>query len=99
MTESTAENSQPKTRAFPTVWQAIVLLALLVILQLGATVVVAAYQAIQSIPNQELTTLLTIVSVSTFGATAIVAVAWSRIPAGKSFTCGVFRPFCCCRCL
>ena len=92
MTESTAENNQPKTRAFPTVWQAIVLLALLVILQLGATVVVSAYQAIQSIPNQELTTLLTIVSISTFGATAIVAVAWSRISAREILYLRGFSP-------
>lgn len=68
------------SRTFPTVWQALLLLVLLVILQLGATVVIGLYQALQSIPIDELTTLLAIVSVSTFGAVIIVGVAWSRAP-------------------
>ncbi len=68
------------SRTFPTVWQALLLLVLLVVLQLGATVVVGLYQALQSIPIDELTTLLAIVSVSTFGAVIIVGVAWSRAP-------------------
>ena len=61
-------------------WQALLLLVLLVILQLGATIVVGLYQALQSIPIDELTTLLAIVNVSTFGAVIIVGVAWSRAP-------------------
>lgn len=68
------------SRTFPTVWQALLLLVLLVVLQLGATVVVGLYQALQSIPIDELTTLLAIVNVSTFGAVIIVGVAWSRAP-------------------
>ncbi|MDE2840462.1 MAG: hypothetical protein OXM03_07515, partial [Chloroflexota bacterium] len=71
MTELIPEDSRGKSRSFPTVWQALLLLGLLFILQLGATVIVGVYQAVQSIPVQELATTLAIVNVATFGAVAI----------------------------
>lgn len=80
MTDEPAKKSPDRTRSFPTVWQALLLLVLLVFLQMGATVVVGLYQALQSIPDQELTTLLTIVNVSTFGAVVILGAAWARAP-------------------
>lgn len=92
MTEAPADNSQAKRRAFPTIWQALILLGLLIVLQFGATIVFSVYQAVQSIPADNLTVLLALVNVSTFGATAIVAVAWSRIPARELLYLRGFSP-------
>ncbi len=92
MSESTPGNSQPKTRAFPTVWQALLLLVLLLVLQLGVTVVVGAYLSLQSIPIQDLTTVLAIVNVSTFGAVVILGTAWSRVSARQLFYLRGFSP-------
>ena len=80
------------SRTFPTVWQAMLLLVLLIVLQLGATVVVGLYQALQSIPIDELTTLMAIVSVSTFGAVIIIGVAWSRAPIRETLYLRGFSP-------
>ncbi len=85
MAEEVERKSTRKTRSFPTVWQALLLLGLLLLLQMGATVIVSVYQMVQSIPIQDLTATLAIINVSTFGATAIVAVAWSRRPARQIF--------------
>lgn len=92
MAEAPADNSQAKRRAFPTIWQALILLGLLIVLQFGATIVFSIYQAVQSIPADNLTVLLALVNVSTFGATAIVAVAWSRIPARELLYLRGFSP-------
>lgn len=92
MAEAQVEDGQAKTRAFPTVWQALVLLVLLIVLQIGATFILSIYQAVQSIPAGDLTVLLAIVNVSTFGATAIVAVAWSRVPARELLYLRGFSP-------
>ena len=80
------------SRTFPTVWQALLLLVLLIVLQLGATVVVGLYQALQSIPIDELTTLMAIVSVSTFGAVIIIGVAWSRASIRETLYLRGFSP-------
>ena len=92
MSESTPENSQPKIRAFPTVWQALILLVLLLILQLGVTVVVSVYQSLQSIPIQDLTTVLAIVNISTFGAVVVLGSAWSRVSVRQLFCLRGFSP-------
>ncbi len=90
--ESTPETNQPKTRAFPNVWQALVLLGLLLILQLGVTVVVGFYLSLQSIPMQELSTVLAMVNLSTFGAVVILGTAWSRVSARQLFYLRGFSP-------
>lgn len=92
MTELIPEDSRGKSRSFPTVWQALLLLGLLFILQLGATVIVGVYQAVQSIPVQELATTLAIVNVATFGAVAILGAAWSRVSARQLFYLRGFSP-------
>ena len=90
--ELTPETNQPKTRAFPNVWQALALLGLLLILQLGVTVVVGFYLSLQSIPMQELSTVLAIVNLSTFGAVVILGTAWSRVSARQLFYLRGFSP-------
>ena len=90
--EATPETNQPKTRAFPNVWQALALLGLLLILQLGVTVVVGFYLSLQSIPMQELSTVLAMVNLSTFGAVIILGTAWSRISARQLFYLRGFSP-------
>ena len=90
--EATPETNQPKTRAFPNVWQALALLGLLLILQLGVTVVVGFYLSLQSIPMQELSTVLAMVNLSTFGAVVILGTAWSRISARQLFYLRGFSP-------
>ncbi|MYB76531.1 MAG: CPBP family intramembrane metalloprotease [Chloroflexi bacterium] len=92
MTELTPEDSHVKSRSFPTVWQALFLLGLLFILQLGATVVVTFYQALQEMPIQELTTTLAVVNVATFGAVAILGAAWSRVSVRQLFYLRGFSP-------
>ena len=92
MTELAPEDSHVKSRSFPTVWQALLLLGLLFILQLGATVVVTFYQALQAMPMQELTTTLAVVNVATFGAVAILGAAWSRVSARQLFYLRGFSP-------
>ncbi|MCY4437263.1 MAG: type II CAAX endopeptidase family protein [Chloroflexi bacterium] len=90
--EPTPETNQPKTRAFPNVLQALVLLGLLLILQLGVTVVVGFYLSLQSIPMQELSTVLAMVNLSTFGAVVILGTAWSRVSARQLFYLRGFSP-------
>ena len=90
--EPTPETNQPKTRAFPNVWQALALLGLLLILQLGVTVVVGFYLSLQSIPMQELSTVLAMVNLSTFGAVVILGTAWSRVSARQLFYLRGFSP-------
>jgi hypothetical protein len=85
MTESSSTSTEKKLQAFPNVWQALVLLGLLIVLQLGISVVLSVYQAVQSASTGGLTTLLAIVNVSTFGAVIIVGTAWSRISPRKLF--------------
>lgn len=92
MTEAPPSESPATSRAFPSVWQALLLLGLLIFLQLGATVVVGFYMALQSMPAQELTTLLAIVNVSSFGAVVILGAAWSRAPAREIFYLRGFSP-------
>ncbi len=92
MAELPSEDSQAKSRSFPTVWQALLLLGLLFILQLGATVVVTFYQALQEMPIQELTTTLAVVNVATFGAVAILGAAWSRVSVRQLFYLRGFSP-------
>jgi len=92
MTDLNPEDRRVKPRSFPTVWQALLLLGLLFILQLGATVVVTFYQALQAMPMQELTTTLAVVNVATFGAVAILGAAWSRVSARQLFYLRGFSP-------
>ena len=89
---SAHQTTGAKTRAFPTVWQALILLGLLVLLQIGASLILGAYMAVQSIQMEELTTVLAIVNVTTFGAVVIVGSAWSRVSARQLFYLRGFPP-------
>ena len=92
MAAPSPENGRTQSRAFPTIWQGLLLLGLLMLLQLGASVVVGAYMALQSLPADDLTLLLAVVNVATFGATAIVGAALSRMPARQLFYLRGFPP-------
>lgn len=92
MSEENLETAQAKSRAFPTAWQAIVLLVLLILLQLGATLGLGIYMAVQSIPIETLTTVIGIVNVTSFGAVVIVGTAWSRVSARQLFYLRGFSP-------
>lgn len=92
MTAGNPENGHTQSRAFPTIWQALLLLGLLLLLQVGASAVIGAYLALQSMSLPEMTVMLTIISVSTFGATCILGAAWSRVPARRLFYLRGFPP-------
>lgn len=92
MSESLPKDSRGNSRSFPNIWQALLLLGLLLVLQLGATVVVGVYLGLQSIAEQGLTTLLAIVNVSTFGAVVILGTAWARASAREVLYLRGFSP-------
>ena len=85
MTASNPENGHTRTRAFPTIRQALLLLGLLLLLQVGASAVVGAYVTLRSMSAPGMAAMLGIVSVATFGATCILGAGWSRVPARRLF--------------